>query len=160
MLFGRLWQEVGCRAVLDELLSHAYFAAPPPKSLDRASFDPAPVERLSTADGAATLTAFTAAAAVLARDHFPALPRRWLLCGGGRHNPALVAALAERCGAPVERVEAVGWQGDALEAQAFAYLALRSRRGLALSLPTTTGVPRPMTGGVFFPASCTKDHSK
>ena len=86
----------------------------------------------------------TAAAVAAARRHFPAPAREWLVCGGGRHNPALMAALARRLGVPVRPVEAVGWDGDALEAQAFAYLAVRSLRGLPLSLPTTTGAPHPM----------------
>ena len=81
----------------------------------------------------------------------PAPPRRWLVTGGGRHNPALMAALGARLGADADPVESVGWQGDALEAQAFGYLAVRSRRGLPLGLPRTTGVPRPVTGGVFHP---------
>ncbi len=135
-------------AALAALLDHPYFDRPPPKSLDRDAFDPAPVERLSPADGAATLTAFSAAAVARARDRLPAPPRRWLVTGGGRRNPVLMAALAERLEAPVAPVEAVGWDGDALEAQAFAYLALRSLEGLALSLPGTTGVARPMPGGV------------
>jgi anhydro-N-acetylmuramic acid kinase len=133
---------------LAELLDHPYFALPPPKSLDRGAFDPAPVAGLSAADGAATLTAFTAAAVARACDHLPAAPERWLVTGGGRHNPALMAALAARLAAPVAAVEAVGWDGDALEAQAFAYLALRALDGLPLSLPGTTGVARPVTGGV------------
>ena len=140
------------RAALDTLLAHAYFDAEPPKSLDRNAFDPAPVSGLSAGDGAATLVAFTAEAVRRALAHMPAAPLRWLVTGGGRHNPALMAALAERLGAPCDAVERVGWQGDALEAQAFGYLAVRSRRGLALSLPRTTGVPHPVSGGVFHPA--------
>ena len=136
------------QAALAALLDHPYFDRPPPKSLDRDAFDPAPVECLSPADGAATLTAFSAAAVARALDRLPVPPRRWLVTGGGRHNPALMAALAARLEAPVAPVEAVGWDGDALEAQAFAYLALRSLDGLALSLPGTTGVARPMPGGV------------
>ena len=136
-------------AALAALLDNPYFDRPPPKSLDRDAFDPAPVERLSPADGAATLTAFSAAAVARALDHLPAPPRRWLVTGGGRHNPALMAALAERLEAPVAPVEAVGWDGDALEAQAFAYLALRSLLGLPLTLPSTTGAPRPLSGGVL-----------
>ncbi len=133
---------------LAALLDHPYFALPPPKSLDRGAFDPAPVADLTAADGAATLTAFTAAAVARACDHLPAAPARWLVTGGGRHNPALMAALATRLTAPVAAVEAVGWDGDALEAQAFAYLGLRALDGLPLSLPGTTGVARPVTGGV------------
>ncbi|HZT20357.1 MAG TPA: anhydro-N-acetylmuramic acid kinase, partial [Dongiaceae bacterium] len=102
---------------------------------------------LSPADGAATLAAFTAGAVALARAILPEAPRRWLVSGGGRRNPALMEALARALGRPIEPVEAAGWDGDALEAEAFAYLAVRSLRGLPLSLPTTTGVPRPTAGG-------------
>lgn len=137
------------RRALTALLSHPYFKKAPPKSLDRDDFDPAPVAGLSPADGAATLTAFTAAAVAAALGHLPAPPKRWLVTGGGRHNPALMAALAERLTVPVEPVEAVGWDGDALEAQAFAYLALRSLEGLPLSLPGTTGAREAVTGGVL-----------
>ena len=140
------------RAALDALMAHPYFDASPPKSLDRNAFDPAPVSGLAAGDGAATLVAFTADAAGRALAHMPAAPSRWLVTGGGRHNPALMAALGRRLGVPCDPVERVGWQGDALEAQAFGYLAVRSRRGLALSLPRTTGVPHPVSGGVFHPA--------
>ena len=81
----------------------------------------------------------------------PQAPRRWLVCGGGRRNATLMARLARRLGAPVEPIEAIGQDGDVVEAPASRYLALRSRRGLPLSLPTTTGAPRPMTGGVHWP---------
>ena len=136
-------------AALADLLDNAYFSRPPPKSLDRDDFDPAPVAGLSPADGAAALTAFSAAAVAKAVAHLPDAPRRWLVTGGGRRNPALMAALEGRLGAPVNPVESVGWDGDALEAQAFAYLALRSLDGLPLSLPGTTGVETPTTGGVL-----------
>jgi anhydro-N-acetylmuramic acid kinase len=130
-----------------EFLAHPYFAAPPPKSLDRDAFEVAALAGLSPADGAATLTEFTAASVAAARRHLPELPGRWLVAGGGRRNPAMLMALRARLHLPVEPVEAVGWDGDALEAQAFAYLAVRSRAGLPLSLPTTTGVPTPTRGG-------------
>lgn len=135
--------------VVQRLLGHAYFAAPPPKSLDRDAFAAfmAEVEGLSPADGAATLTAFTAATVAAARAHLPDAPRRWLVTGGGRLNPVLMAGLQARLNVPVDPVEAVGWDGDALEAQAFAFLAVRSLRGLPLTWPTTTGCPAPMTGG-------------
>jgi anhydro-N-acetylmuramic acid kinase len=134
-------------------LAAPYFARRPPKSLDRDEFrDALPVD-LSTSDGAATLTEITAAAVAAGGTHFPAPARRWLVCGGGRHNPALLAALARRLDAPVQKVEAVGWDGDAIEAQAFAYLAVRSLDGLPLSLPSTTGVSHPTAGGRLFPAS-------
>ncbi|MFQ5958301.1 MAG: anhydro-N-acetylmuramic acid kinase [Alphaproteobacteria bacterium] len=134
--------------VLARLLAHPYFERPPPKSLDRDAFAGA-AEGLSPADGAATLAAFTAAAAGKACAHLPALPKRWLVTGGGRHNPILMDNLRRAVAAPVEAVEAVRWQGDALEAQAFAYLAVRALRGLALTLPETTGATRPLTGGAL-----------
>jgi anhydro-N-acetylmuramic acid kinase len=127
-------------AHIARFLDHPYFTRQPPKSLDRDDFRAAMPQGQSAADGAATLTEMTAAAAAAARRHFPAPARQWLVCGGGRHNPALMAALARRLAAPVQPVEAAGWDGDALEAQAFAYLAVRSARGLPLSLPGTTGV--------------------
>ncbi|MBP2230205.1 anhydro-N-acetylmuramic acid kinase [Azospirillum agricola] len=138
-------------AALAALLRHPYFDRPAPKSLDRDAFDPAPVAGLAVADGAATLTAFTAESVARIVPHLPAAPRRWLVCGGGRHNATLMAMLAERLGVPVAAVETVGWDGDALEAQAFGYLAVRSRLGLPLSEPATTGVPVPTTGGRFHP---------
>jgi len=139
-------------AALAALLDHPYFDREPPKSLDRGDFDPAPAAGLGPADGAATLTLFTAEAIARARRHLPRPPRRWLVTGGGRHNRTLMALLRARLGVPVDPVEAAGWQGDALEAQAFAYLAVRSLHRLPLSLPGTTGVPRPMTGGTLHPA--------
>ncbi len=134
------------------LMAHPWFDRPAPKSLDRDAFDPAPVAALSAADGAATLTAFTADSVARVVAHLPAPPVRWLVCGGGRHNATLMAMLADRLAVPVEPADLVGWDGDALEAQAFGYLAVRSRLGLPLSLPATTGVPLPMRGGVFHPA--------
>lgn len=140
------------RAILGRLLAHPYFAQKPPKSLDRDAFDLSPVNSLGTADGAATLTAFTTGAVHRASAHFPAAPQRWIVCGGGRHNPAILQGLRALLAAPVDPAEALGWDGDALEAQAFAYLAVRSRLGLPLSLPGTTGVSRPQPGGVLFQA--------
>ncbi|WP_451971312.1 anhydro-N-acetylmuramic acid kinase [Azospirillum endophyticum] len=139
-------------AALAALMAHPYFDRPAPKSLDRDAFDPAPVAALSAEDGAATLTAFTAWSVGRVLSHLPAAPVCWLVCGGGRHNATLMAMLADRLGVPVEPGDNVGWDGDALEAQAFGYLAVRSRLGLPLSLPATTGVPAPMRGGVFHPA--------
>jgi anhydro-N-acetylmuramic acid kinase len=139
------------RSVLDRLLSHPYFEQAPPKSLDRLDF--AGVLRssgligLSAADGAATLAAFTVASVVRARALLPEAPVRWLVSGGGRHNPVLMAGLRAALGVPADPVEAVGWDGDALEAQCFGFLAVRVAAGLPLSYPGTTGVPHPMPGG-------------
>ena len=131
------------------MMEHPYFARLPPKSLDRGDIGLAAVSGLSPADGAATLTAFTVAAVARAANFLPAPPARWLVSGGGRHNRTLMGALRDVLAVPVEAVEAVGWQGDALEAQAFAFLAVRSLYELPLSLPSTTGVTRPMTGGTL-----------
>ncbi len=133
-------------------LTHPYFARKPPKSLDRDDFQGTIPDGLGLADGAATLTEMTAEAVAAATRHFPGPAREWLVCGGGRRNPAIMAALARRVGAPVRPVEAAGWDGDALEAQAFAYLAVRAIRGLPLSLPSTTGAPDPVCGGRLFRA--------
>ena len=151
---GGVLAGAGCasEAHIARFLERPYFARKPPKSLDRDDFrDVAPVG-LSLEDGAATLTEMTAATVAAARRHFPAPAREWLVCGGGRHNPALMTALGRSLDAPVRPVEAVGWNGDALEAQAFAYLAVRAAAGLPLSLPSTTGVPRPICGGRLFRA--------
>ncbi len=133
---------------LEKLMSHPYFALPPPKSLDRDAFSLAAVDGLSPEDGAATLTAFTAEAVRAALGRLPEAPPRWLVAGGGRRNGALMDELAARIGASVEPVEAVGWDGAVLEAEAFAHLAVRTVRGLPSSWPETTGVPRPCVGGV------------
>ena len=134
---------------LAQLMDNDYFALKPPKSLDRNDFPVDVVDGLSQEDGAATLTAFTVRSVAAARAHFPGTAERWLATGGGRHNKTLMAWLGDALDRAVEPVEAVGWQGDGLEAQAFAFLAVRSVLGLPLSVPGTTGVPRPMPGGVL-----------
>jgi anhydro-N-acetylmuramic acid kinase len=139
-------------ARLASFLAHPFFDRPPPKSLDRDDFAGFADAAMTAADGAATLTAMTAAAVARAAAHFPAPVGQWLVTGGGRHNPVLMAELTRRLAVPVAPVESVGWDGDALEAQAFAYLAVRARAGLPISLPSTTGVARPMTGGRLFRA--------
>lgn len=151
---GRLARQGKTDAVLlAELMQHPYFHQRPPKSLDRNAFAVDSLSGLTPADGAATLTAFTAASVALAAErHFPSPVERWLVTGGGRHNRTLMAALRDRLKAEVVPVELVGWDGDALEGEAFAFLAVRALRGLALTLPTTTGVVRPTPGGVLHEA--------
>jgi len=133
---------------LAKLLSNPYFCRSGPKSLDRNAFSSAPVSSLSPQDGAATLTAFTAAAIAAEAQRLPRRPRDWIVVGGGRLNGHLMGELQRRLGATVRSAETVGWAGDAIEAQAFAYLAVRSMLGLPLSWPATTGVTAPVTGGV------------
>lgn len=134
-------------AVLSHLLSHPYFLSRAPKSLDRNAFATDAWQKLSLEDGAATLSAFTAAAVEKSLDHLPAKPKKWIVAGGGRLNATIMKMLQERLGVPVVSIDTLGLNGDAIEAEAFAYMAVRSYRGLPISFPKTTGVPRPMVGG-------------
>ncbi|HEU4805687.1 MAG TPA: anhydro-N-acetylmuramic acid kinase [Nitrobacter sp.] len=131
-------------------LQQPFFALPPPKSLDRNDFASLALGNMEPADGAATLTTFTAAAIARVVPLLPQPPRSWIVVGGGARNRTMLAMLRERVGpATVEPADALGWSVDAMEAQAFAYLAVRGLKGLPLSYPATTGVPVPMTGGVI-----------
>jgi anhydro-N-acetylmuramic acid kinase len=134
-------------AVLAGYLAHPYFRQTPPKSLDRFDFSLDPVAGLSSEDAAATLVAFTAESTRLGLDAASERPRVLIVSGGGRSNPEIMRAITERAGCEVVSAEAVGWRGDAIEAEAFAYLAARTARGLPISFPGTTAAPRPMTGG-------------
>lgn len=131
-----------------EVMNRAYFANNPPKSLDRNEFQDNLAIGLSKNDGMATLCEITARSIAAAGDHFPRPVRSWVVCGGGRHNKWLMRRLEMLLKpATVTNSDDLGWSGDAIEAQAFGYLAVRVVRGLPLSLPTTTGVPYPMPGG-------------
>ena len=134
-------------ARLARLLAHPWLSLPYPKSLDRNDFTAAMANGLSFADGAATLTAFTAGAVGRGLDLLPKRPRRLIVCGGGRRNPAIMAALNARSGASAVAAEEVGWRGDAIEAECFAFLAMRSKAGLPIGFPLTTGVAEPLTAG-------------
>jgi anhydro-N-acetylmuramic acid kinase len=136
-------------AAIAALTDHPYFSLVPPKSLDRNQFSRAVVAGLSTEDAAATLVAFTAATVADAVRSFGADARTLIVCGGGARNPTLLRALRARLDCPLHTADELGWAADAIEAQAFAYLAVRSLRGLPITFPTTTGVPRPLTGGRF-----------
>jgi anhydro-N-acetylmuramic acid kinase len=138
---------------LNGLLTHDHFGRVPPKSLDRNAFSRDAVAGLSTADGAATLTAFTAHSIARAREHMPEQPRLWVICGGGRRNRTLMAMLAGIVENAVAPAEALGLDGDTMEAEAWAYLAVRSWRGLPITFPGTTGVTSPRTGGVIAKAT-------
>lgn len=134
-------------AVVSALLANPFFSLEPPKSLDRNELSLDLLEPLQLEDAAATLVALTAESVGLALDRSGASPRQVIVTGGGRHNPQIMTALAARLGAPVVSAEEVGWRGDAIEAEAMAFLAARVQRGLPISFPKTTGVARPMTGG-------------
>ncbi|HLI65479.1 MAG TPA: anhydro-N-acetylmuramic acid kinase [Caulobacteraceae bacterium] len=134
-------------AVLEAYLGERYFQARGPKSLDRFDFPIEPVLHLSLEDAAATLTAFAAEAAVRGLKMLSELPLRLVITGGGRHNPTLMKAIRASLPFPAMSAEEVHWRGDAIEAEAFAFLAARCLIGLPISFPTTTGAPEPMTGG-------------
>ncbi|SNS79040.1 anhydro-N-acetylmuramic acid kinase [Sphingomonas laterariae] len=140
-------------AILKTMLDNRWFGQPPPKSLDRSDFTMAPVRGLSPADGATTLTAFTAITVSYGLKLLPEAPRRLIVAGGGRHNATLMAMLAEACGITPEPIEALGWNGDATEAEGFAYMAVRALDGRPISFPGTTGAPAAMTGGVLHKAA-------
>jgi anhydro-N-acetylmuramic acid kinase len=147
-------------AVVKQFLRDAFFVQNRARSLDRNHFKLSLVEDLKINDGAATLTAITAASIAWSVRAMPQQPSKLLVTGGGRHNPVLMRMLAARTCLDLNNedceilpVESVGWNGDMLEAEAFAYLAARSVQGLPLSLPSTTGVRQPVSGGVFYPAA-------
>jgi anhydro-N-acetylmuramic acid kinase len=134
------------------VLEHPFFDHKPPKSLDRNAFAFANIglPKYSVADGAATLSALTVEAVARVVPHLPEPPRAWIVAGGGAHNATLMKMLAERLApATVETADHAGFSADALEAQAFAFLAVRSMRGLPITFPTTSGAPRPLRGGVL-----------
>jgi anhydro-N-acetylmuramic acid kinase len=132
---------------LAALLAHPYFERPLPKSLDRDEFSCEPVAALALADAAATLTAFTAHSIDRALAHLPQAPRLAILCGGGAHNLTLRWQLMQLLPCGLVTADALGWSGDAIEAQAFAYLAVRSLKNLPITFPSTTGIDRPLNGG-------------
>jgi anhydro-N-acetylmuramic acid kinase len=135
--------------VLAGLLAHPYFALPPPKSLDRNAFGLDALAGLSFEDGAATLTAFTAEAIARSAALVPDSPRTWIVSGGGRRNATLMEMLEKRVAGRILPAEALGLNGDSVEAEAWAYLAVRSTRGLPITFPGTTGVSQPLTGGIL-----------
>jgi anhydro-N-acetylmuramic acid kinase len=135
-------------AVLRFCLSHSFFSSAPPKSLDRNAFIWDVVEWMSLEDGAATLAAFTVAAIAKSREYFPEEPQLWIIAGGGRRNRTIMSGLAGLVQNAVVPAETVGLDGDAVEAEAWGYLAVRALRRLPITFPGTTGVPEPLTGGV------------
>jgi anhydro-N-acetylmuramic acid kinase len=133
-------------ATVAQFLGDSFFERPGPKSLDRNSFAAISLSGLAAAAGAATLVAVTARSIALSRAHMPEAPKAWVICGGGRLNRAIMMALADILPG-VCRAEDIGADGDSMEAEAWAYLAVRCLRGLPLTFPGTTGVQTPMPGG-------------
>lgn len=137
-------------AWITQALSRPFFGKRPPKSLDRNDFAALSIDDMTTEDGAATLTAFTAASIAMIAPDLPKIPASWIVVGGGASNPTLMRMLVKRLApAIVLRGGDLGWSGDAIEAQAFAYMAVRSLEGLPLTFSGTTGVAAPLTGGVL-----------
>jgi anhydro-N-acetylmuramic acid kinase len=139
---GRVHEEA-----LARLMDHPYFALPAPKSLDRNAFSRAPVDALSIEDAAATLVAFTAETIATALRQMPAPPHTMASRGGGGRNPTLMRELGRRLPCALETADTLGWSIDAMEAQAFAYLAVRQARNLPITFPGTTGIQSPLPGG-------------
>ena len=138
--------------VVGAYLKNPFFDKPGPKSLDRSDFTLAEAQGLELADGSRTLAAVTARAIFESARRMPRMPRRWVLCGGGRKNPHIVedvSDLTKPSGADAFPAEDLGFDGDAMEAEAWAYLAVRSLKGLPLTFPTTTGCRKPVCGGVL-----------
>ncbi|SCA58066.1 Anhydro-N-acetylmuramic acid kinase [Candidatus Terasakiella magnetica] len=161
---GKAFDEKGAIAASGDIhddavntfMTHPYFSKPAPKSLDRDEFKKIAfelIDDLSVEDGAATLTAFTVASVMKAQDAFPYLAENWIVCGGGRLNRSMMSAFNAYLYGQIMSAEHVGWNGDAIEAQAFAYLAARSVKGLPITFSGTTGVKEPMTGGVLHSSS-------
>jgi anhydro-N-acetylmuramic acid kinase len=144
-------------AYVDRFLRHPYFQTPAPKALDRDAFAGFTPHGMSVDDGAATLTMMTVCALAAGIATMPTRPRTIYVTGGGRHNATLLLWLEQATNVKVVTVDALGWNGDALEAEAFAYLAQRSLLGLPLTLPLTTGVARPTTGGVIHRVETRRD---
>ncbi|MDG1438574.1 MAG: anhydro-N-acetylmuramic acid kinase [Emcibacteraceae bacterium] len=138
---------------VNELMSHDYFKEIPPKSLDRNSFDIGPVSKLSPEDGAATLIAFTVTAIKMAEVLCPDYVKKWYVCGGGAHNPTMMAMLSDTLYGDVENISSLGFDGDYVEAEAFGFLAVRKIYDLPITFPGTTGVRGPSTGGVLHKVS-------
>ena len=141
------------QAVLAALMSDDYFMAPPPKSLDRNHFPAGQLAGHPVEDGAATLVAFTVRSIAQAECHAVEMPARWVVCGGGRHNQAIMAGLRDQLAGDVVTAEAAGFDGDDVEAEAWAYLGVRSVLGMPITYPGTTGVSAGMTGGRLVKAS-------
>lgn len=138
------------RRVVDAYLGNPFFDRPGPKSLDRGDFTLDLAEGLELADGARTLAAVSAEAILKSAEGRADFPKIWIVCGGGRKNPHILADLhagAQARGSSVILAEDAGFDGDAMEAEAWAYLAVRSLAGLPLTFPTTTGCRVPVTGG-------------
>ncbi|MEM6811039.1 MAG: anhydro-N-acetylmuramic acid kinase [Pseudomonadota bacterium] len=143
------------KTLLQKWLTNSYFETKPPKSLDRDEWNVSEIQNMNLEDAIATLAMFTVLSVQKAFNFLPLSPRTLYVAGGGRKNRFIMQKMNELFSFPVQLVEDIGWNGDALEAQGFGYLAVRSLKGLALTLPTTTGISEPMSGGVLYKSRIT-----
>ncbi|MCQ2914008.1 MAG: anhydro-N-acetylmuramic acid kinase [Alphaproteobacteria bacterium] len=137
--------------IINAMMRRPYFKQNPPKTLDRNEFLTRIMENLESTslnDGCATLTAWTAECIKVAEQFYPEMPKQYIVCGGGAHNPTMMRMIRQKLSAPVVDASNFGWNGDFLEAQGIAFLSVRSLYGLPYSFPTTTGVEMPMSGGL------------
>lgn len=158
---GRIASEGGVSLqLLERYLQAPYFNMKLPKSLDRGDFTPPKPDEIELADGARTLARLTAKSIFMGCEHLPASPGLWIICGGGRENAAIMndlAELADLQGSKVISAEEAGLDGGAMEAEAFAYLAIRSFKRVPLTYPGTTGCVDPTCGGVWSPEVKSRD---
>lgn len=147
---GKVHQEM-----LKDWMAHDYFKKMPPKSLDRNEWEVRRAYDLPLADAVATLAEFTVQSIAQSMSQLPGAPKILYVAGGGRHNSYMMMRLNQELPYSVRSVETLGWNGDGLEAQGFAYLAVRSLLGLPITLPSTTGISVPATGGVLYDVSST-----
>lgn len=152
MDFDGLWAAKGQidERLLTKLMQHPAIIQNPPKALEREDFLSllTDVEGSSLADGAATLTALTSESLVQACEKFlPEKPSQYIVTGGGAYNPSMVKYLRQHLSAPVKTADEIGWNTMCLDAESFAFLAVRCLFGLPLTYPTTTGVEFPLSGG-------------
>lgn len=136
--------------LVNDLMNHDYFKEMPPKSLDRDAFDVSSLSMLSHEDGAATLIAFTVNAIKMAEVMCPDFVKKWYVCGGGAHNPTMMQMLSDELYGEVETISSLGFDGDYVEAEAFAFLAVRKLYDLPITFPGTTGILEPSTGGKVY----------
>lgn len=140
-------------AWVEQCLRHNYFTIKPPKSIDRDMFSAYIGEledkEMSLEDGAASLSVLTARSLAISAQYYPQEPQGWIISGGGQHNPALLKSLNEAVSGKIIRISELGINGDMVEAECFAYLAVRAKKGLPITYPGTTGVTAPQSGGVL-----------
>jgi anhydro-N-acetylmuramic acid kinase len=145
---------IAAKGIVDQtyvtnFLNSPYFLKKYPKSLDRNDFIDIKLENITFENGAATLTEMTIRSIALGVSQCPKKPKAIYVTGGGRHNAYIMKRLAQETNLPVYTTDTLGWNGDAMEAQGFAYMAVRTLLNEPISFPSTTGCPKPTVGGII-----------